>query len=85
MKNRERPQYALADHVEYFPDEELLVMTAKNRVLFYDEERGMELVAYEVRAKRDEDGKESVQGVGDVRFLFEADELEKLRGIDAKN
>ncbi|MCH9635727.1 MAG: hypothetical protein S4CHLAM81_09480 [Chlamydiales bacterium] len=78
-------QTALADEVEYFPDDELLIMTAKNNVLFYDHERGFELAAKEVRAKRDEEGQESVQGVGDVRFVFSAEELEKMRGVHAKN
>ena len=85
MKSSKRAQYALADQVDYYPDQELMVMTAKNRVLFYDSERNMELAAREVRAKRDDDGHESVQGIGHVRFVFSADELNRLRSIDAKN
>ena len=78
--NGKKEQYALADKVEYFPDLELMVLTAEKHVLFYDKERGMELAAKEVRAKRDDEGQESVQGMGDVRFTFGAGEFEKLQG-----
>jgi len=80
MVNQKRAQYALADRVEYFPEKELMVMTAQKSVLFYDKERGMELSAKEVRARRDADGQDTVQGVGNVRFLFGAGEFEKLQG-----
>ncbi len=79
MVNLKRAHYALADRVEYFPDSELMILTASKRVLFYDKERGMELSAKEVHAKRDEDKRESVQGIGDVRFLFGVGEFEKLQ------
>lgn len=77
----EENQYALAEQVTYFPDQQLMVLEGKeNRVLFFDKARNMQLSAYEVRAVRDaETKKDSIQGVGDVRFLFAQEELTKLK------
>lgn len=81
MVNEEKGQYALADTVEYFPDDEFMILKAdpQKRVLFYDKKRSVELAAKEVHAKRDEEKRESVQGIGNVRFLFGAEELDKLQ------
>ncbi len=70
-------QYALADSVEYFPKEETLIFKG-DKVLFFDKAKGLQLSANEVRAKRDGE-KESVQGIGEVSFLFKEEELKKLQ------
>ncbi len=78
----ESNQYALADLVVYYPDEQLTVLEGKDgkRVLFFDRERDMQLSARQVRASRNpETGKDSVKGVGDVRFVFGQDELSKIK------
>jgi lipopolysaccharide export system protein LptA len=74
-------QYALADELCYFPQEKLTILTGKqSRVLFYDQERALQLSARTVHAQRDPvTKKESVHGVGDVRFIFGPEELEKIK------
>lgn len=75
-------QYALADSVDYFPEEERMVLTSGEgrSVLFYDHSKEMQLSARTVHASRSPvDGKESVQGIGDVRFIFKQEEFEKLK------
>jgi hypothetical protein len=74
-------QYALADVVYYFPQEELMIFEGKKtKVLFYDKERDMQLSAHTVHAKRDPlTKKESIQGLGDVRFVFGPEELDKIK------
>lgn len=74
-------QYALADAVIYFPDTQLMILEGQeNRVLFFDKARGMQLSARCVHAKRDPaTQKESIQGLGDVRFVFGPEELRKLK------
>lgn len=83
MGSAEKPasQYALADIVYYFPPEQVMVLESKqNRVLFYDTLRDIQLSARSVRAQRDLiTKKESVQGIGDVRFVFGPDELDKIK------
>lgn len=77
----EENQYALAEQVTYFPDQHLMILEGKeNRVLFFDKERNMQISAPEVRAVRNpETKKDSIQGMGDVRFLFAQEELSKLK------
>jgi len=66
---------ALADRVFYDPQEQLVILEGDaNRVLFYDAEKQMQLSAKTVHAK-----KNSIQGFGDVRFIFGPDELEKIK------
>lgn len=74
-------QYALADVVYYFPQEQLAILEGKRtQVLFYDKLRDMQLSAQSVRAQRDPiTKKETIQGVGDVRFIFGPEELEKIK------
>lgn len=74
-------QYALADEVCYYPQEQLTILEGKNsRVLFYDQLRDMQLSARSVRAQKDPVTKnETVQGIGDVRFVFGPEELEKIK------
>ncbi len=74
-------QYALADIVYYFPPSQEMILEGKqNRVLFFDMLRDIQLSARSVQAKRDlVTKKESVQGIGDVRFVFGPDELDKIK------
>lgn len=78
----ENDQYALADLVTYYPDEQLMILEGKEnmRVLFFDKQRNMQLSAHTVRALRNpETNKDSIKGVGDVRFVFRQEELSKLK------
>jgi len=74
-------QYALADQVDYFPGDETMFLQAfdQRRVLFFDQQKNMQLSAKSIRAKRDQDGQETIQGMGDVKFTFAQDELQKLK------
>lgn len=74
-------QYALADIVYYFPPSQEMILEGKqNRVLFFDMLRDIQLSARRVQAQRDPvTQKESVQGIGDVRFVFGPDELDKIK------
>jgi len=73
-------QYALADRVECFPKEEVIFLKADEgkRVLFFDKTREITISAEAVRASRRE-GKEIIEGLGDVRFIFKEEEFEKLK------
>lgn len=73
-------QYALADHVECYPKEEVIFLRAsqEKRVLFFDKTREITMSADSVRATRNE-GKEIIEGLGDVRFVFKEEELEKIK------
>jgi len=83
METLEKPasQHALADEVHYFPKERSTILEGKNApVLFYDQQRDIQLSAYTVRAERDPvTKKETIQGVGNVRFTFGPEELEKIK------
>lgn len=74
-------QYILADVADYtFADKELTLAKRENRVLFYDKINQIELSAPELKIKRDVvTEKDSIRGVGDVRFVFAAQELEKIK------
>lgn len=74
-------QYALADIVYYFPPEQRMILeTIHNRVLFFDQLRGVQLSAGHVQAQRDpQTQKESIQGKGNVRFVFGPEELDKIK------
>lgn len=75
-------QYALAEIVEYYPKEEVVILKAKphEHVLFFDQSKGIQLAASQVKAKKNgENGKEQVQGIGDVCFVFKEEELGKLK------
>src|SRR5262249_30835599 len=79
-------QYALADRVEYFPKNQEALFSTKGsgrRVLYYDTANDMQVSAPALRIKRDQvTHKDSVKGIGDVRFNFvehEIDQLEQLR------
>lgn len=75
-------QYALADTIEYFPrTEEMLFKANENRrVLFYDKANNLEVSAPALKLKRDIDTKkQSIQGLGDVRFSFIEKEFQQMR------
>ncbi|CUI16043.1 hypothetical protein PNK_0412 [Candidatus Protochlamydia naegleriophila] len=75
-------QYALADHVAYFPITQEIVLSGQNgnRVLFFDKVNNVQMSAPALKIRRDEQNqKSSVQGIGDVRFTFIEKELNQLR------
>ena len=74
-------QYALAEVVFYYPQEQLMILEGnRHHVLFFDKIRDLQLSAPSVRAQRDPvTHKESIQGVGAVRFLFGPEELERIK------
>lgn len=75
-------QYALSDKVEFFPKEsEMILTSAKDgRVLFFDKANNLQVSAPAIKIRRDAKmKKESIQGIGDVRFSFVDKELEKLK------
>lgn len=74
-------QFALADRVEIFPatQEALLSAQEGRRVLIYDQVNDMQASAPGIKIKRDAiTKKDSVQGMGDVRFNLINPELEQL-------
>ena len=77
MINSQKTQYAIADHVEFFPDEKVMIFEADKRVLFYDREKKMQLSAKKIRAQRGEE--DEVQGYGNVCFIFDTQELDKFK------
>lgn len=77
MTNGEQTQFAMADHVDYFPDEKVMIFESDERVLFYDREKQMQLSAKKVRAHRGLE--DEVQGYGNVCFVFGTEELDKLK------
>lgn len=81
VKSEPTPQYALADVVFYFPNEQLALLEGRQRrVLFYDTEHDMQLSAWSVRAQKDPITQiEHVKGEGDVRFIFGPEELAKIK------
>lgn len=74
--------YGLADRVEYFPKEHEMVLTCREggRVLFFDKVNNVQMSAPSLKVRHDpKTKKESIQGVGDVRFTFVERELDKLK------
>lgn len=74
--------YALADHVEFFPKEQEMVLTSVsgNRVLFFDKVNNVQMSAPSLKVRHDVVTKKDViQGVGDVRFTFIEKEFEQLK------
>jgi lipopolysaccharide export system protein LptA len=75
-------RYAIADEVEYYPltKEIFFSSTNKRRVLFFDKVNNMQVSAPGLKIKRDQTtNKESIQGIGDVRFSFADQEFEQLK------
>lgn len=74
--------YALADQVNYDPKVQEMLLTSQkgNRVLFVDKTHNMQMSAPSLRVRRDATTqKESIQGVGDVRFTFIEREREQIK------
>lgn len=74
-------QYALADKAEYLVENKQLMLSsnAPSRVLFYDSIHQLQVSAPALYIRRDQvTQKESIQGVGDVRFQFVNDELAQM-------
>jgi hypothetical protein len=74
--------YALADHMEYLPDAQEVILSAKQgqRVLFYDKINNVQMSAPSLKIHQDQTTqKQVIQGVGDVRFTFIEKELEQLK------
>lgn len=77
-------QYALADVVEYSPQAKEVSLSANSgkRVLFLDKINGLEVSAPGLKLRRDQTTKkESIQGVGDVRFNFVETELQQMKKL----
>lgn len=75
-------QYALADQMEYFPNSQDMLLTGKNgnRVLFFDKINSLQMSAPGLKIHLDKSThKESVQGIGDVRFTFIEQEFNQLK------
>lgn len=75
-------QYALADRLEYYPELQEMVLTGKNdqRVLFFDKINSLQMSAPGLKIHFDQSTrKESVQGMGDVRFTFIEQEFNQLK------
>ena len=74
--------YALADRVDYLPKQhEMILAAAKgNRVLFFDKVNNVQMSAPSLKVRHDTaTQKDSIQGLGDVRFTFIEKELEQLK------
>gem|GEM_PF-2128159 len=72
---------ALADRVECFPEEREMILTGENgnRVLFFDQVNHVQMSAPSLKVHEDmTTKKETIQGLGDVRFTFLERELEHL-------
>ncbi len=75
-------QYALADELEYLPESQDMLLTGKNgnRVLFFDKINSLQMSAPALKIHFDKTThKESVQGIGDVRFTFIEREFNQLK------
>jgi lipopolysaccharide export system protein LptA len=74
-------QYALADLVEYFPNnEEMFLYGQGQRVLLFDKVNNLQMSAPALRIRRDGTSKkELIQGIGDVRFTFIEHEFTQLK------
>jgi hypothetical protein len=74
--------YALADRVEYLPKQhEMTLASSKgSRVLFFDKVNNVQMSAPSLKVRHDvTTRKDSIQGLGDVRFTFIEKELEQLK------
>jgi len=72
-------QYILADTAEYFSETKTIVFQSKNgkRVIFFDQPNNIQMSAPGLKVVRGE--KESIQGIGDVRFELIEEELKELK------
>lgn len=74
-------QYALADELDYDPETDSLELKGfQNRVLFFDTQKQIQISTKTLHAqKKEQSGRWSVQGKGDVRFVFGEEELTKIK------
>lgn len=75
-------QYALADRVDYRPSEQEMLLTSQkgHRVLFFDKINNLKMSAPSLKIRKDKQSqKESIQGLGDVRFTFMESEFEEFK------
>jgi hypothetical protein len=75
-------RYALADMVEFIPEAKEMRLSAKGkgRVLLYDNVNNLHVSAPSLTVRRDQTTqKDSIQGQGDVRFSFIAQEIERIK------
>lgn len=75
-------QYALADKVEFYPEKHEMFLQAKEkkRVLFLDKKNSLQISAPALKINRGGDAsKDSIQGIGDVRFSFIEQEFEQFK------
>lgn len=73
---------ATADQFTYLPQEEKMILTSKDgkNVLFWDKEQDLSISAREVHIAR-ADQKETIKGVGNVRFAFSTAENDLLKKL----
>lgn len=77
-------QYALADIVEYTAHAKELNLSSlrKGRVLFLDKMNNLQVSAPALKIRRDQTTKkDSIQGVGDVRFNFVEKEMDQFKKL----
>lgn len=75
-------QYVLADRVDFIPQTKVMIFKADKgrRVLLFDKGNNLEVSAPGLKIIRDNaTTKETVEGIGDVRFSFVENEFERLR------
>lgn len=73
-------QYVLADKAEIFVESKEAFLSSADRVLLFDKINRLELSAPAVKIKRNEaTKKESIQGIGDARFVFVDHEFDKIK------
>lgn len=80
-------QQALADRVNYDPISQEIILTAfeGNRVLVFDKVNRVQMSAPALRIRKDLNGcKNSIQGIGDVRFTFIENQMSKEAFNNAK-
>lgn len=74
-------EYAISDTLEYNPKEQEVLMSSigKKRVLFFDRINNLQVSAPALKIRRDiQSNKDSIQGIGDVRFSFVKHEIEEI-------
>jgi lipopolysaccharide export system protein LptA len=86
----EAPRFGLADWITYSPTTRTFILSANpgSRVLFLDGKENLRISAQEIHLTQDGNHQtESVKGVGNVQFSFNADEealLQKVFGLTSK-
>lgn len=74
-------EYAISDTLEYNPKEQEVLMSSigKKRVLFFDRINNLQVSAPALKIRRNtKSNKDSIQGIGDVRFSFVKHEIEEI-------